>query len=114
MLPVKEMRESLEKDAADGKVFKDILSFVTKHPVSTAAILGTAAFGPSLILGAARSVVPAYHIVNEEGKRGIMNKQTMLLRQIEQAVKETGKKPEVKAAPKQTGPGYSVITPPLV
>jgi len=92
MIPVKEIRVELEKNAANGAL-KDAFKFIKKHPILTAATIGGIAIIPPVVGGIAKSMLPTYHILNEENKRGIMNDQTMILRQIEKSVNAPKDKP---------------------
>ena len=87
MIPIKYVREYLEKDAAiHGEVIKKVYKFVKKHPWTTVGIVGG-----------------AVHILNEQRKYGIMNDQTSLLQQINDAVNKseesTGKEPNPYTIP---------------
>jgi hypothetical protein len=87
MIPIKSMRESLEKNAAvHGEAIKKTLSFIKRHPWLTIGAIGGTAGGLSLISDLSKTVLPTYHIINEEHKRGIMNDQTKTLRNIEEYI----------------------------
>jgi hypothetical protein len=102
MIPVKEMRIELEKNAAGA--LKDAIKFVKNHPYLTAATIGGVAVIPPVAAHIAKEVLPAYHILNEENKRSIMHDQTKILRQIEQSVN----KPRSESVPK-TENQYTIL-----
>lgn len=84
---MKYMLESFEKDAAiHGEAIKKTLRFIRKHPWLTVGAVGGTVGGISLVSDLSKTVLPTYHIINEEHKRGIMNDQTKTLRNIEEYI----------------------------
>ena len=87
MIPIKYIREYLEKDAAvHGEAIKKVYRFVKKHPWTTIGTVGGTVGGLALVDRLARAILPTYHILNEQRKNSIMNDQTGLLQQISSAV----------------------------
>lgn len=83
MIPVKNIHKALEKNSSvSGEILKNTLKFIKHHPWITLGTVGGVVGSLSL----AKNVVPAYHIINEENKRGIMKDQTNTLHNIERYI----------------------------
>jgi len=91
MLPIKYIKESFEKDAAiHGETIKKVYRFVKKHPWLSIGAVGGAVGGTlgaaSIISDVSKTILPTYHILNEQRKHGIMNSQTELLKKINESI----------------------------
>ena len=83
MIQLKYIRKSFEKNAsAHGEAIKGVFKFVKKHPFLTIGGVGLAAGSASAIAGVSKSILPTYHILNEQRKKRIMDSQTSILENI--------------------------------
>jgi hypothetical protein len=84
MIELKYIIELLEKNAAiHGEAIKKTFKFVKKHPWLTIGGIGLSAGAVSSIGSVSKSILPTYHILNEQRKKGIMDNQTSILKKIE-------------------------------
>jgi len=99
MIPVKEIRTSIEKNAGNtGILWKSIggtLKLMGKYPKTTIATL--------LALSAAKNIHPLHQIVREETKNKILKDQNLILKEI----LKSNKKEPIKSREKK------LIIPPL-
>jgi hypothetical protein len=95
MIPIKYIRECFEKDAAvHGEAIKKVYRFVKKHPWLSIGAVGGTLGAASMISDVSKTVLPTYHILNEQRKHSIMNSQTELLKKINESIdkKNSGEK----------------------
>lgn len=93
MIPIKNIRLSFEKDAAiHGEAIKKTVKFIKNHPWITVGGTAAAIGGVKFVGDVAKSILPSYHIVNEQRKHKVMEDQTSILKQISDSLKKTDKK----------------------
>jgi hypothetical protein len=93
MINTKYIKLAFEKDAAiHGKIIKETLKFVKNHPWLTVGGTAAAVGGVQLVGNVAKSILPSYHILNEERKRGTTRQELDLLKQISSSLKKDDKK----------------------
>jgi len=99
MIPLKEIREYLEKDAG---ILEGTLKMMYNHPKTTLALLGAGVIASSLPHLASR-IHPAHQILREEQKKRVMKEQTGLLREMLDLQKQNSK-PKPKSQKIMTTP----------
>jgi hypothetical protein len=93
MIPIKYVRISFEKNAAiHGEAIKKVYKFVKNHPWVTIGGIGATVGGLHFVGNIAKSILPSYHILNEERKHKTMDSQSSMLQQISDSLKKPKEK----------------------